>query len=160
MEHGDLDAEANEEAGEFERDIAAADDGETLRDFRKGQRLGRGDHRPPEGQEGQLHRHGAGGDDDVLGLENLDFARVIGDFDLAGGEDLARALDPVDLVLLEQEGDAFDVRLHRRVLVRHHLRQVERRRADLHTEIGHTMGSMVEDFRGVQQSLGGNAADV
>ena len=52
----------------------------------------------------------AGGDDDVLGVERALGAVLGRDLDLAGAGDAARALDPLDLVLLEQELDALGQR--------------------------------------------------
>ena len=104
---------------------------------------------------------GPGGDDDVLRLEFVCAApRVVHDLDLAGPGDRSGAVHPVDLVLLEQEGDAVDVGLHRRVLVRHHRLEIEFRLADLDAERSETVTGLLEHFGGVQQRLGGNAADV
>ena len=52
------------------------------------------------------------------------------DDDLARRGDARFALDPVDLVLLEQERDAVDVGGDRVVLVLHHRGEVELRRVD------------------------------
>ena len=52
---------------------------------------------------------------------SCDLAVLAGHRDLAGGNDLAGAAEGIDLVLLEQEGDAIDVGGDRRVLVRQHL---------------------------------------
>jgi hypothetical protein len=70
------------------------------------------------------------------------------------------AAKAVDLVLLEQEGDAVDVGRHRRVLVRHHLLQVQLRRADLDAERVEGMTGLGEHLGSMQQGLGRNAADV
>ena len=48
---------------------------------------------------------------------------------LPGRGDAAVAVKGIDLVLLEEEGDAVDVRLHRRVLVRQHAGKIELRAA-------------------------------
>ena len=44
IDHGDVGAEAREDAGEFQRDIAAALDHDALRQFGEVKRLVRGDH--------------------------------------------------------------------------------------------------------------------
>jgi hypothetical protein len=67
----------------------------------------------------------AGGDDDVLGVELGDLAVLGRDLDLARTSDLAPALDPVDLVLLEQEFHAFGQLGDAVGLLLHHGRQVQ-----------------------------------
>src|SRR5260221_661851 len=51
----------------------------------------------------QLGDVGAGGDHDVFRLDQLRLAAAAGDLDLAGGKNLAGAVDDVDLVFLHQE---------------------------------------------------------
>ena len=68
-------------------------------------------------------------------------------------------LEPVDLVLLEQEGDALDVRLHRRVLVRQHLFEVELG-AGPRCRGFQAVAGLGVDFGRMQQRLGWNAADI
>ena len=58
-----------------------------------------------------------------------------GHLNIGRRDNAAGAVQNVDLVLLEQEGDAVDVGLHRRVLVRHHRGEIELRRSDLHAEL-------------------------
>ena len=66
----------------------------------------------------------------------------------------------VDLVLLEQERDAVDIGFHRIGLVLHHRGQIELRRVDNDAERREPMRCLREHMRGVQQRLGGNAADI
>ena len=87
------------------------------------------------------------------------FAVRARDFDLAGAEDFADAVIAVDLVLLEQERDAVDVRRHGVVLVLEHRRQIELR-LHLDAERGEIMLGLVHHLGGMQQRLGGNAADI
>jgi hypothetical protein len=61
--------------------------------------------------------------------------------------------EAVDLVLLEQEGDALDIRFHRGVLVRHHLFEIELRLADLDAEALHAVIGVGIDFRRMQKRL-------
>src|SRR5271166_1771527 len=80
--------------------------------------------------------------------------------DLAGRGDAALALDPVDLVLLEQEGDAVDVGGDGIVLVLHQRRVIEFRRVQDDAERSHAVSGFLEHLGGVKQRLRGNAADV
>ena len=109
------------------------------------------------GQPGDVR---AGGDDDALGLELLLAAVCVGHLDLAGPEDRARAVDGVDLVLLEQEGDAVDVALHALVLEGQHLGEIELGRGHLDAHGGEAVSRFLEQLGGMQQRLGGDAADV
>ena len=82
------------------------------------------------------------------------------DLDLAGAGDAARALDPVDLVLLEQELDAlgqggrplssFCFIICGRLSLG----------VDVDAEAGEVLGRHLVQLRGVQQRLGRHAADV
>ena len=127
----------------------------------KRQRAGRGD----DGllvdlDAGQARDVGAGGDDDGLGLERRLAAVGALDDDLAGRGDARLAVKPVDLVLLEQEGDAVDVGGDGVVLVLHHRGEIELRRADDDAERREAVAGLLEHLRGVKQRLGGDAADV
>ena len=79
---------------------------------------------------------------------------------LPGERMLPSPVKDVDLVLLEEVGDAVDVGGDGVVLVLHHRGVVELWRADHDAERRHAMVSFLEHFRGVQQRLRGNAADV
>ena len=74
---------------------------------------------------GQADDVGTGGDDDVLRLDLLDLAVLARHRDLAGGEDLAGAVEGVDLVLLEQEFDALGIALNRVILMGAHRLEIE-----------------------------------
>ena len=76
---------------------------------------------------GNAARRRAGGDDDFLRLERLLVA--FEDLDLAVPGQTRRALDPVDLVLLEQELDALGQPADDLVLARVHLPHVDGWRA-------------------------------
>ncbi len=83
------------------------------------------------------------------------------DHDLAGRGDERLALQPVDLVLLEQERDAVDVGGDRVVLVLHHGGHVElAARATFTPSGGHAVAGLLEHLGGVEQRLGRDAADV
>ncbi|EGE56106.1 hypothetical protein RHECNPAF_750070 [Rhizobium etli CNPAF512] len=163
FDDGDLGAEPRPDRAEFEADDAAADDDQRFRHLVERDAAGGRD----DGLFIDLDLHAGnagdirtGGDDDVLAFDLLHLAVRGGNGNLAGRDDLAGALEGIDLVLLEQEGDAIDIRLHRRILVRHHIAKVERRRRNVDAERAHAVTGLMEHFGGMQQRLRRNAADV
>jgi hypothetical protein len=161
LDHGHLGAQAAPHRTELQADDAGADDDQALGDFRQGERAGGID------DAGLVHRHagqgrglGTGGDDDVGGFQGGDRAVLGGDLDLAGAGDLAGALHPLDLVLLEQELDALGERGDALALLLHHLDEVE---LGLHldAQVGElAAGGLLVELGGVQQGLRGHAADI
>ncbi len=135
------DAEASGHLGKGERPIVAED--QLLVECRPRQRAGTR----------------AGGDDDVARREGLsghgDFAAFAPGFDEAPA-----AVEEGDLVLLEEIGDAVVARLHDLVLALEHLDEVELETLHAHAVFGEAMPGLLEILRGLQQRLGGNAADV
>ena len=95
----------------------------------------------------------------VFGLDFVVVPPARGHLDLAGRRDLA-VPRKVDLVLLEQEGDAIDIGGDGIVLVLHHGGKIELRLADDDAERRETMGGLVEFLGGLEQRLRGDAADV
>ncbi len=87
-------------------------------------------------------------------------AVTAGHLDLAGAEDLARAAQDIDLVLLHQEFDALDVAVDALLLEIHHRRQVEFRRGNADAHLGERMRGLLEHFGGMQQRLRRHAADI
>jgi hypothetical protein len=152
-------APSRRQTAEFEPDHAAADDHEMPGHLAQRQRARAVDDQAfgiVDLDAGQRGDRGARGDDDVLGghalARDLDRARV-----LERGE----ALEPVDLVLLEQEFDAAGQPFDRRVLLAEQHGQVELDLARLHAELGQrAVRGFLEQLGAVQQRLGGNAADV
>jgi hypothetical protein len=69
-------------------------------------------------------------------------------------------LEGVDLVFLEQKGDAFDVAVDAFVLELHHRGEIELRRADLDAHLAEFFAGLVEQLRRVQQRFRGNATDI
>ena len=65
-----------------------------------------------------------------------------------------------DLVLLEQVEDAVVVLLHHVLLAREHFFQVKGEAFDLDAVLGKVVPGVVVMLRGLQQGLGGNAADI
>ena len=97
----------------------------------------------------QLRDVGAGGDDDRLGLVRRFGAVGAFDDDAARRGDPPLAMKPVDLVLLEQEGDAVDVGGDGVVLVLHHRGEIELGRRDDDAERAEPMRRLLEHFGGV-----------
>ncbi|MHC2592392.1 hypothetical protein ACVIG9_006448 [Bradyrhizobium ottawaense] len=83
-----------------------------------------------------------------------------GDRDLAGPQDLAGALEHVDLVLLHQELDALDVAVDALLLEVHHRGKIELRRGDRHAHLGEGVPGFLEHLGRVQQRLRRHAADI
>jgi hypothetical protein len=79
-----------------------------------------------------------------------------GDFNGVRVLELRIALEPVDLVLLEEELDAAGQLLHGGRLLAHQDGQVDLDASGLHAELGGgAMRHLLEHFRAVQQGLGG-----
>ena len=107
LEQQHVGAEAAVGGGDLRARRAGADDGERLRQLLQRPRALGADHAPAELRAGDRLGHRARREDDRLA--RLDLRAVDGDLALAG--EAAGALDVVDLVLLEQAGDAAGERL-------------------------------------------------
>src|SRR5262249_59999272 len=101
-----------------------------------------------------------GGNHDCLGLYRLGFAVSTCDVDLAGCRDPAGAEKSIDLVLLEEEGDAFDVAIDPRVLEFHHGGKIELGLIDPDAQLVEHVAGLFIALGGMQQCLRRNAADV
>ena len=161
LDHRHLGAEPTPDRTELEPDHPGPDDDQRLRRLRQRQRAGRGDDLTlvdlDSRQAGDV---GARGDDDRLGLVGRFGAVGADDHDVARRRDATLALQPVDLVLPEQEGDAVDVSGDGVVLVLHHRAKIELGRRDDDAERAQPVARLLEHFGGVQQRFRGNAADV
>src|SRR5262245_20010387 len=141
---------------ELEPDGAAADHEEALRDARQRQRLGRADDAlAVEREAAEGRRLAAGRDQDARRLE-----RAVADRDAPGGGDPPRPAHPLDLVLLEEAGDALREAAHDAVLPGHHRRQVELDAAHLHTVRGERAPHLPVVLARVEERLRRDAADV
>src|ERR1700730_10776981 len=159
--HGALRAEPVPHRAELEPDHAGADDQHFLGHPVERQRTGRRhDALLVDLGAFQPRDIGAGGDDDVFGLEQLRLAVAARHLDLAGAEDPARAADDVDLVLLHQEFDALDVAVDALLLEIHHRWQIELRRRYTDAHFREGMPGLLEHLRRMQQRLRRHAADV
>ena len=161
LDHDHLGAETTPHRSELEPDHAGADDKKPRRHFVQDQRTGRGHDALLVDLDAAQPRHvRAGGDDDGLAFNRL--AGAVGRFhlDLAGRGDAADSREGVDLVFLEQEGDAFDVAVDALVLELHHGGQIELRLTELDAHLVEQVAGFFEQLGGVQKRLRGNAADV
>ncbi len=159
--HGDLRAETVPHRAELEPDHAGADDQQFPGHLFERQRAGRRhDALLVDLDALQPRDIGAGGDDDVFGLDRLGLAVMARHLDLAGTKDLALAADDVDLVLLHQELDALDVAVDALLLEIHHRGQVEFRRGNTDAHFRETMSRLLEHLGRMQQRLRRHAPDI
>ncbi|MCH9019225.1 MAG: DUF1549 domain-containing protein [Proteobacteria bacterium] len=146
-------AEAVEDTGELDRDIAAADDDHAFGQRIEEERLVRGDRVLGPGELGH-HRPAAGGDEDVPGA-----MAVVADRDRMGVGEPRVVVDDRDAAVLEHPPvDAVEPR-DLVVLVGDQPRPVEAALADRPAEALGVL-EVVREVRGVDQELLGHAADV
>ena len=156
-----LGAEPPPDRADLQPDDAGADDEQPLRHALQLQRAGRGDD--PllvDLDAGERRRIGAGGDDDRLRLERLLAAVLRRDLDLARRGDAAGAVEGSILFFLNRKATPSTFDFTVASLWRHHRRQIELRRADLHAELGEAVARLLEHLGGVEQRLRRDAADV
>ncbi len=152
-------SEAAEHRREFDADRARADHHQRLRHLRQIEDFDIGENEFVVRLEaGQHTRFRSGGDENVLRRERL-HAFIGLHFDRARALDRAVPFDDLDLVLLHQKLDAFGVFLHDAVLAVDHLRVIEHRLFNRDTFVGRVVGEAPQ-FRGMQERLGRNAADM
>ena len=160
LDDGDFGAQAAPDRAEFQTDDPGADDDHALGHGGQGEGACGVDDAPLiHLHAGQPRRLRARGDDDVLGGEGL-LGPVVGAHDdLARAAEPTGALDPVDLVLLEQEFDALGQGRDAVVLLLLHLRQIEGN-GGADAEVGEVLAGGFVEFGRMQQRLGGNTADI
>ena len=159
FDDGDFRTERIEYAGHFQADDAAADDEQALRDIGERQGIGRVHHaRIVPAQARQFHRLRTGGDDGFLEAHELGTVRGR-DFDLVRRNELRDAGHARDLALFRHAGEAAVQGLHDLFLVRAQLVEFDLRRTEADAVVRGVAG-FVDHFRGVQQCLRRNAADV
>ena len=110
------------------------------------------------GEAGQHSRLAAGGEDDVLGLEDAHGATVR-DLNLAAAQQAGEALDDFDLLALHEQGYAGGVLVNDRVLAFENQGQVEHGVLAMQALL-FWMFEVLPDLGGVEQRLGGHAADM
>ena len=161
LDHDHLGAQAAPHRAEFEPDHAGPDHKEPLRHLVKHQRTGRGnDTLFVDLNAAQARDIRAGGDHDRLAFDRL--AGAVGGFhlDLARPGDATETGEGFDLVLLEQEGNTFDIAVDALVLEFHHGGQIELRLTKLDAHLVEQVAGFFEQLGGVQQRLRGNTADI
>ena len=158
LEDGDLRPHAVEDRGELHAHRAGADDRQRFRHRRHVQDLDVGEDVAIGLQPGKHLRFGTCGEDDVFRVERL--RPLVGaDLDLAAALQGRVALDPVDLVLLHEELEALRVFCDDLVLAVEDGGIIDPGIVDFDALFG-GMHEAVPHFRGVQQRLGRDAADV
>src|SRR5690606_11756030 len=113
---------------ELQPDHAAADHNQALRHRGEIERAGGGNDLLLVESDLDARNAGdgrTGRDHNIARLDLLRSAIRVGDEDLAGIKDGSDAAEGLDLVLLQQEFDAFDIGVDGGVLVRQHLLQIE-----------------------------------
>ena len=162
LDHRHVGAETAPHRAQFEADDAGADHDEALRHLAEFQRASRGDDLLLVDRHArQRHHFRARGDQDVLRGQRILHRAIFTD-----DRDGARRLDTTgpgvrgDLVLLEQEGDALGRGLDDLALALHELREIELRRRHDDSVRGEIVARFLEQVRGLQQRLRGDAADV
>ncbi len=161
LHHRDFGAKPPPHGAEFETDVAGADDEKPPGHVIESQRAGGGeDAALVDLDPGQRGRHGAGGDDDVPAFEDAGLPLFGLETDPPRRLDAAMADEMIDAVLAEEEGDSLRELGHRPVLAGHHGGKVEGDLADADAVGGEPVAGLLVEPAGVEQGLGGNAADV
>ena len=111
-------------------------------------------------EEGQLDRHAAGGEEDVLRLERFLRAALVGDLDRVGVDQFAEALHDLDLVFLHQVGDAAGELAHDFDLALHHRAEIDLDVAGDDAVRGETFPREMEILGRGEERLARDAADV
>ena len=156
FDHRHLGAETRPDRAHLQANIAAADHHEMAGHGIEFQPTGGGDDALLiNGDAGQRNALGARGDDDVLGGI---FGAIHGHG--AGFYDPALALQPSDLVLLEEELDAFDIGANHLGLAGLHALEVQRHLADIDAMLGQLVDRLLIMLGALQQRLGGDAANI
>ena len=152
--------------GHFQADNAAADHQQPLGNAGQGQRAGGIDDARIIGQERQMHRLTASGNDAVFKTDHgaraslvLTAAGGLFDFDMVRIEELAITAHHLDLARLGHAGQTAGQFADHLIFVGAQPLQVDRGRAKADAEIG-KMRRFVDHCRDMQQRLGGDAAHV
>mmetsp|Transcript_31043 Transcript_31043/g.99107 ORF Transcript_31043/g.99107 Transcript_31043/m.99107 type:complete len:511 (-) Transcript_31043:619-2151(-) len=161
LNHSHFGAETAPHAAHLQPDDAAADHDHGLGHGLEGEGA-RGGHDLLliDRHAGEGRHLGPRGQHDVLRLDGLGGAVLLGDLHLPGAVELAPTLDVGDLVFLEEPLDALGEPGDGLVLGRHQLVNVEGDAGHVDAVLGHVVLSIVVHVAGVEERLGGDAADV
>ena len=159
LEHDHLGAQPVPDAAQFQADDTRPDNPQARGYFPQFQGAGRiDDVLVIDGRGGDLHRHGARGNDHVARVQHLHVAVLVGHFHTRPGQDLARARYGGDAVVLEQPGYAAGQLLDDLFLALQHGRHIDFGALDrnaVHRQVIPCLGELVT---AVQQRLGGDTA--
>ena len=160
LDHGHLGAEPAPDRAELEPHGAGTDHQHPFGHPLERQRLGGAhDALAVEGQASERRRLAAARDQDARGLERL-LAVPAAQHDPPRAPEPGRALDPGDLVLLEQRSDALGEAPDDAVLARHHRTEVELHPVHLDAVGAEPVARLVVEFARVEERLRGDAAHV
>ena len=164
LEDGHFSSESGIHTTKLEANNTTADDGHFLRDLLELKSTSGADNVflvKLEARGGrQFVRLRAGSNNGVLDTDSVLATIVEVNTDLVVVVELTPSLDVVDIVLLEKVLDATGKAVNTLLLGLHELREVESDRASVDTEVLKGMLSLVELVSRVEESLGGNAANV
>ncbi|MNE01767.1 hypothetical protein D3C80_942170 [compost metagenome] len=161
FDDSDFSTQAGPDGAQLEADHAGADHAQRLRHGLEVQGAGGvDDHVLVDRGRRDVHRLGAGGEDHVLGFDDLHLAVGTGDFHLLVGQQLAVAFQQGHAVGLEQGGDAAGQVLDDGVLAANHRRYVDADALGFDAVDFEAFVSLMVLVGAVQQRLRRNAADV
>ena len=162
LHHGDLRTEGCIGAGQLQTNDTAADDHHALRQLLKAQCPGGVDAVGIFLQAGDGRRgvDGAGGDDDGVRRHLLAGAVRLLHRQLFGAGERGLAVDNGDFIHLQQALDAAGELFGNVVLMGNDLREIHLDPGDLHADVLTLIPDVLHQFGGVQQALGGDAADI
>ena len=154
-------AEPPPHRAELEPDDTGADDEKPLRHLGEIERAGRRhDALFVDIDAGQPRHVRPSRNDDVFRFQRLSLAVVGLNLDLTRRDDAAGAAKRLDLVLLEQIFDAFDVTLDALLLVFEHRREIDARLADLDAHVAELVAGLLVELGRIEHRLRRDAADV
>src|SRR5690606_32063089 len=161
FDDGHFGTEACPDRTQFETDDTRADDAQASRNALEIQRTGGvDDDLLIDRRRRNIHRLGAGSQDDVLGGQRLGAAIELGDFHLLAGQQLAVAFENGHAIGLQQRRNAAGEVLNDLVLARDHGRHVHLDIAGANAMDVEALVGFVELVGAVEQRLGGDATHV
>lgn len=162
LNDGDLGTETGPDGTHLETNDTTTDNGKSLGDLLEGKSTGRGDNSLlVDFNAGEGSGLRASGNDNVLGLQDGVLAALNGiNLDLTLAEERGSTLVVVDLVLLEKTLNTLGETVNSSGLGLLQIVEVDLHVSDLDTSVLGVVLDLVEKVGVVEQSLGGNAANV